>query len=81
MATRDERKAAARAMREQVENDRLIPRAKQQDSAEPAKPKAYPQAQTMKADKSKPASAESQVDEILRRKGGYLRSQSTDHMN
>jgi hypothetical protein len=78
--TPEERKAAADAMRAEIEADRAQPRAKQDDPATKAtkvKPSVTAPARDTFAD-----SVNAQIDEQRNRAGGYLRSnQSTDHMN
>lgn len=75
--TPEERKAAADAMRAEIAADRATPRAKQDDTTTKVeKPAAAPPPSP-----NVESGAEANVDEILKRTGGYLRNQHTDHMN
>ena len=77
--TPEERKAAADAMRTEIDQDRAQARAKQDDRV--AKPKVAAPAAAPAAASPAPGSVEAQIDEQRARAGGYFRSQATDHMN
>lgn len=74
--TPEERKAAADAMRTEIDQDRAMQRAKQDDTVA-AKPKAAPAPSAAPA----PTEVESEISDLYARKGGYFKSQATDHMN